>query len=551
MSDNNFEKTPVKANIHKLIINSLRDTGYRLEDGINEMVDNSIDAGATNVEVELLEDTILHTKNNKSELNSVIVKDDGKGMNREVLQEALSLGSDRLYEKNSLGKYGLGMITGAISCARRLSLFSSPKQSNRVNFASLDLDRIEEENEAFTMQKSFTKNELKAQEKTLIKQLGEETYKYLTDLCSAKKSGTVLVVSNFDRVTKKFNKIRENVELSLGRIYREKINENCLNIFCNGNPVLAYDFCCFDDEYTIKMSGIENNGFKAETYINPDTGERYHFWWRGTYQQARTSGSGGGSERRRSAPQGFCIIRNGREILAGKTFGLYKKTTNTTGFIVELKVDSKISQDLIGIKFSKNDTTVPNGLIHKGFQEFLKEKIVIPCRNIVYTANNKVPSGDLNKVFENGNCFTTHMENMTKMLKGLPDREKTSGEKRENSPQLSKKSPTGKKNRKPSMKRNDIRFNFQLRDWPRTARLFEVDTELDGKSLTLLVNQNHSFYKECMNGEKTDNPLFAFMWAMAISETSLLAEDEETYAFAMEQFFDTASHNLTQLARIK
>jgi len=541
----------IEANISKLITNSLRDTGYKLEDGINEMVDNSIDAGATDVEVDLLENNIPHTKNSKSELNSVIIRDNGKGMNREVLQEALSLGSDRLYEQNSLGKYGLGMITGAISCARKLSVFSSPKQSNCVNFASLDLDRIEEKNEAFTLQKSLTKNELKKQEKMLITQLGEETYRYLIDLCFSKKSGTVLVVSNFDRVTKKINQIKEDVKLSLGRIYREKINENYLNIFCNGNPILAYDFCCFDDEYTIKMSGIENNGFKAETYVDPDTEEEYHFWWRGTYQQARTSGSGGGSERRRSAPQGFCLIRNGREILAGKTFGLYKKTTNTTGFIVELKVDSKISQDLIGIKFSKNDTTVPNRLIHKGFQEFLKEKIVIPCRNIVYTANNKVPSGELNKVFENGNCFTTHMENMTKMLKGLPDREKTSEGKRGKSLQPSKKSSTGKKNRKPSTKRDDISFNFQLRDWPATARLFDVDTELDGKSLTLSLNQNHSFYKECMSGEKTDNHLFAFMWAMAISETSLLAEDEDMYSFAMHKFFDTASHNLTQFAKIK
>ncbi|AUZ88405.1 ATP-binding protein [Arthrobacter agilis] len=113
MSAELYEVTPDPERITE----SLRDTGYILNTAVADIVDNSLAAGATRVAVELKLD--IRGKVRFS------VTDNGQGMDRHGLVNALRYGSARRPDPSSLGKFGLGLKTASTSFARRLKLTSS------------------------------------------------------------------------------------------------------------------------------------------------------------------------------------------------------------------------------------------------------------------------------------------------------------------------------------------------------------------------------------------------------------------------------------------
>ena len=118
------------------VIESLRSLGYDFSTAVADVVDNSIEASATiitiNIEFGGLD-------------SQVLIADNGRGMNRYQLQEAMRFGTDREYNQNSLGKFGLGMKTASLSQCRRLLVASRPTMDIRdIHAFSWDLDHIAE-----------------------------------------------------------------------------------------------------------------------------------------------------------------------------------------------------------------------------------------------------------------------------------------------------------------------------------------------------------------------------------------------------------------------
>jgi hypothetical protein len=115
---------------------SLRDIGYDFVSAIADLVDNSIAAGATNIEV-------LISDGGGSPF--VAVADDGGGMTTAQLREALRFGSRRTYLADELGRYGLGLKTASISQCRRVTVVTrSVPGTGRPRSLCLDLDHVEE-----------------------------------------------------------------------------------------------------------------------------------------------------------------------------------------------------------------------------------------------------------------------------------------------------------------------------------------------------------------------------------------------------------------------
>ncbi|MGQ0468045.1 MAG: ATP-binding protein [Sporichthyaceae bacterium] len=111
---------------------SLRDIGYDFPSAVADLVDNSIAAGATRVEVVVEFDGAD---------SRVFIVDDGVGMSANQLVEALRFGSRRAYAKGELGRYGLGLKTASLSQCRRLSVLSRRAPTAcRITGRSLDLD---------------------------------------------------------------------------------------------------------------------------------------------------------------------------------------------------------------------------------------------------------------------------------------------------------------------------------------------------------------------------------------------------------------------------
>jgi hypothetical protein len=115
---------------------SLRDIGYDFPSAVADIVDNSVTAGASRVDI---------VTDFNGEESSVLIADDGHGMTANGLIEALRFGSRRTYERSDLGRYGLGLKTASLSQCRSVTVITS--RSGAVNQPAarmLDLDLIAE-----------------------------------------------------------------------------------------------------------------------------------------------------------------------------------------------------------------------------------------------------------------------------------------------------------------------------------------------------------------------------------------------------------------------
>jgi hypothetical protein len=115
---------------------SLRDIGYDFPTAVADIVDNSIAAGATRVDVTVEFDGAD---------SRVFIADDGAGMSPGALLEALRLGSRRTYAGGELGRYGLGLKTASLSQCRSVTVVTrNSRTTHRTCARCLDLDLVEE-----------------------------------------------------------------------------------------------------------------------------------------------------------------------------------------------------------------------------------------------------------------------------------------------------------------------------------------------------------------------------------------------------------------------
>src|SRR5258708_32408149 len=91
-----------------------RGAGFRtLETAIGELLDNSIQAGATSLRIFLNCET--------SQCSQIAVLDNGSGMHAGALRRALQFGgSSRFNDRSGPGRFGMGLPNSSLSQAKRV-----------------------------------------------------------------------------------------------------------------------------------------------------------------------------------------------------------------------------------------------------------------------------------------------------------------------------------------------------------------------------------------------------------------------------------------------
>jgi hypothetical protein len=116
------------------LIEGLRDFGYSLETSLADIIDNSITAGATRVDV---------AADTSSELPWIAIVDNGRGMSEAELIEAMRPGSRNPRaerDPKDLGRFGLGLKSASFAQCRNLTVFTVRDGKNAC--ASWDLDSV-------------------------------------------------------------------------------------------------------------------------------------------------------------------------------------------------------------------------------------------------------------------------------------------------------------------------------------------------------------------------------------------------------------------------
>ena len=160
----------------KALLTGLRAIGYSFSTAVADIIDNSVSAEATAVNVFF--DPL-------ASIPYFCILDNGNGMNFAELNNAMLPGSDRTDKEDcelELGRFGLGLKSASLSQCREFIVAS--KKYGKTNAMSFDLDVIENCNKL--MLKVFDKDEIDA-------------LPYIDSL-KTYESGTLVIWNKFDKI---------------------------------------------------------------------------------------------------------------------------------------------------------------------------------------------------------------------------------------------------------------------------------------------------------------------------------------------------------------
>lgn len=114
-------------------IRALSRIGYELPAAIADIIDNSIDADATRVEVTFMR--------NDHEITAVTIADDGHGMDMTALRAGMQFAGRTEHESGDLGTYGMGLKSASFSQSKTMTVIS--RQSGNVVASRWSVEAID------------------------------------------------------------------------------------------------------------------------------------------------------------------------------------------------------------------------------------------------------------------------------------------------------------------------------------------------------------------------------------------------------------------------
>lgn len=339
------------------IIEGLRDTGYEFNTSMADVIDNAIAAKASNIDVAVAMDFGANIL--------VSVSDDGCGMDRDGLINAMRYGSKRRTEQASLGKFGLGLKTASTAFCRRLSAISRGKSGGEVLKATWDLDHIAAV-ERWELQLGLaTPEEIK-----------------LLDTVAVGNTGTVILWERVDRLLKTYavpdgkaakNALKryvDNLRFHVSMVYQRFLDKNDMRasditIRINGGPVLPWDPYCISETMApiaekvqkVEIGEKEQAEFTIRAFILPRKDE---FSDQAVLKDARLTND----------MQGLYVYRENRLIHGPDWLDMYSKEPHMSLCRIELSFDHKLD-DAFQVDIKKSRILLDDSL-YDWMQKFLQ-----------------------------------------------------------------------------------------------------------------------------------------------------------------------------------
>ena len=321
--------------------NSMRCMGYSLESAIADIVDNSITAKATKIDIKfpVSPDEVC-----------IAICDNGNGMTQEELFDAMKYGSTLKGKSRSdddLGRFGMGLKSASHSQCRRLSVVS--KKNGTTSAYVWDLDIIDEEQDWMIVDCSED-------------EIAEIPF---VDYLDDKKTGTVVVWQDFDFIRKEAgeeygelvrqqNDVADYLSLIFHR-YLSKEKKDRLSIRVNDFQLEPLDPFLENHPKTSVKKSIsipvkDSSGIERKISIQP-----YILPFQKDLSKEDEEKSGGIENYR--TKQGFYIYRNERLIIWGTWFNRHRDELTK---YARIKVDiPNTLDDVWGIDIKKQNAKIP------------------------------------------------------------------------------------------------------------------------------------------------------------------------------------------------
>jgi hypothetical protein len=317
---------------HTKMLLSLRNNTLSNEEAVADLIDNSLDqdVGATVVHV---------TKDPKY----LTIADNGRGMTRNLLVDALILGSQGQENPtaNDLGLFGIGLKNAAGALGKKLTVITK-HELDKCYTAIYDLDEIVRSGQfAIPIYPS-----------TL------EEQKRFQQLCGS-ETGTVLIIEKLDNLKFTDNTLVSKLKSHLGEVFR---------IFINNNITITVNGVKLDPVYPLRASygEVEIND-QTYDFQKPDGTPftiRIRFGFFPLPLKGEMSKHG-----LNIANQGFYVLRNDRQLEKAKWFEVVAKHNDYNRLRAEIYYTGDLD-DVFRTNYEKNTLK-----FDQWFRDALKTKL--------------------------------------------------------------------------------------------------------------------------------------------------------------------------------
>ena len=347
------------------LIESMRDIGYSFETALADIVDNSITAEASAIEILCDADGGLPT---------IGILDDGYGMSESELLNAMRPGSKNPLDnrdEGDLGRFGLGLKTASFSQCRRLTVVT--KKDGMTSAAQWDLDYVAEVDD------------------WLIQIPDEEEIGSVPFAERMSGSGTLVVWENLDRLSDETQKTtlkdhlfeqldnaRKHLSLVFHRFIAGEKKLRRVSISINGDAIEAFDpfhsahpATQRQPEERIRVAGAT---VRVSPFVLPHHKKSSKQDWE------KYAGDGGYLRN-----QGFYVYRSGRLIIHGTWFRLVKQSELTK--LARVQVDMPVELDDLWKIDVKKASAAPPLIVRQRLKSVIDK--IAGASNKVYTERGR------------------------------------------------------------------------------------------------------------------------------------------------------------------
>lgn len=358
------------------MIDSMRAIGYSFEAALADIVDNSIAAGATRIDIQF--------RTNPDPYVAII--DDGEGMTSDGLVEAMrhgGVGPNQVRSERDLGRFGLGMKTASLSQCRRLTVLT--RRDGVMSGARWDLDLIAKRQDWVI---------------TVLEPNDFSDVPHVADLekCEA---GTIVLWHAFDRALageadqqgalgRLVDLARDHLALAFHRFILGDDGAAALAMAINNQPIPKLDPFLSTKRSTkvlpAESLSVEGSTVTFRPFVLPHISK-----------MSREDLVLAGGEEGLRRYQGFYIYRGRRLITHGTWFRLLRQGELTK--LARVQVDIPNSLDHLWALDVKKSTAYPPEAVRAGLLRTI-ERIAGQSRNIYTFRGNRINKRDVRHLWQ-------------------------------------------------------------------------------------------------------------------------------------------------------
>ncbi|PWU09194.1 MAG: hypothetical protein C5B47_03735 [Verrucomicrobia bacterium] len=477
------------------LVESLRYLGYDNYHAIPDIVDNSVDADAKNIKV------LVRSFHNEPE---IIIADDGVGMDEEILDQAIRLGS--LVEKDSasdLGRFGMGLCTASLSICRQTSVLTKT-QDGALLRAVNDVDEVKRHN-------SFV---------SVFEKADDEDKELFQSVLGETQSGTIVILRKCDNLqNKNLSIFSKTLAKHMARIFRYFITAG-VNISINGNRLEAIDPLEWED---LRTEHFDDG--QIEIKINDD-GNTVTDTIRVKLSILPESTEGSAAIAQNLKSQGFYILRNNREIVDAHTLDLFSKHNDFNRFRGEIHFTGTLDK-YMGVNFTKRDIALHQSLFDQLSQYLTGQLKTIRSRvRKAQQAETPQDVADVHKSVE----LEIQRKSKLLMTPKAPKEKRESTERKRNGSR--EKTEDTNQIREPREKQQQGGFaancRFETASMGESGAIYEAEQQ--GRTVIVRWNSDHPFYKRFVLENVLDKKIVAasdfLIYSLACAELMWFTNDE-------------------------